>query len=48
MTDDLQTKTVNTTALNHCVDCTLVKQSRRLTTSQLAGGGSQILFVAYY
>jgi hypothetical protein len=46
MTDDLQTKTANTTALNHCVDCTNLKQSRRLTKSELEGGGSQILFVA--
>lgn len=44
---DLQTKTANTTALNHCVDCNYLKQSRRLTKSQLEGGGSQILFVAY-
>jgi hypothetical protein len=36
----------STTALNHCVDCTLVKQSRRLTKSELEGGGSQISFVA--
>ena len=36
----------STTALNHCVDCIWVKQSRRLTTSQVEGGGSQILFVA--
>ena len=36
----------STTALNHCVDCNCLKQSRRLTKSELAGGGSQILFVA--
>ena len=37
----------STTALNHCVDCNYLKQSRRLTKYQLEGGGSQILFVAY-
>jgi len=46
MTENWKTKTANTTALNHCVDCNHVKQSRRLTKSQLEGGGSQILFVA--
>jgi hypothetical protein len=46
-TENLQTKTAKTTALNHCVDCYYLKQSRRLTKYQLEGGGSQILFVAY-
>lgn len=36
----------STTALNHCVDCNCLKQSRRLTKYELEGGGSQILFVA--
>ena len=36
----------STTALNHCVDCNCLKQSRRLTKSELEGGGSQISFVA--
>jgi len=36
----------STTALNHCVDCNRLKQSRRLTKSELEGGGSQISFVA--
>jgi hypothetical protein len=36
----------STTALNHCVDCIRLKQSRRLTKSQLEGGGSQISIVA--
>jgi len=43
----LESKTANTTALNHCVDCNHVKQSRRLTKQELEGGGSQMLFVAY-
>ena len=28
-----ESKTANTTALNHCVDCIVLKQSRRLTKS---------------
>ncbi|HQX17754.1 MAG TPA: hypothetical protein PLA27_15130 [Anaerolineales bacterium] len=46
MTENWETKTAKTTALNHCVDCIDLKQSRRLTKYQLEGGGSQILFVA--
>jgi len=36
----------STTALNHCVDCICLKQSRRLTRFEWKGGGSQILFLA--
>ncbi len=44
--ETIESKTAKTTALNHCVDCIYLKQSRRLTKYQLEGGGSQILFVA--
>ena len=43
-----QTKTAKAQQLlTTCVDCNYLKQSRRLTKSQLEGGGSQISFVAY-